>query len=557
MVSKLTGRIIAKSKTPQLKTRKKITGSQSSSRSVSRKRDTRKKEQLAAMPKKVVGIKTPLMKAQENVGLVDMFLDAPEDFNKNAVHACILFADLVGSTEYKIRTENSISGMGKIMLHNKIVEGAIHEYKGVVAKRMGDGILAYFLDNDSEVKDTPINVEHRAIQAGLEIINLIRAENDIRGKQDIHRLQTRIGVHAGNVWMFNWTKTLSKDQPLDPHGPAVDLAAKLCKTAGSNQLVVSDLTFRKAGGSKCGCSSTAAVERQISGVPGLQKIRPVAGRGQPVAPIPSSGDIQPMEEHTAHLVKQVEEGQLQLHKITAPGTRKSKVKELMGICHKILEEDKLNFAANCHLVELILYKIVIIDKCNGVYVKPLNEALKCTGMAIVKYPYSPRPWELRAWVRYQQFLRKTDKLSLLDKAIRHAECASERAERLQIMNELVLAETAHALFIAEKANRWKKDQDKEQSGELLRKAQTNITNIHAIFEVEIENSRGDFYLVKTIIDILNNESVNTVKKSLGKAVKCNTKCVLVADFIHRRISGDPKLEDQYGSIIDSLKKKTR
>jgi class 3 adenylate cyclase len=119
--------------------------------------------------------------------------------------------------------------------HQTCAEG-IERFDGYVAQYLGDGVLAYF--------GYPVAHEdaaHRAIHAGLGIINAV-ADLNARLEHDHGvRLAVRIGIHTGLV-VVNWGHEDVRAERLAV-GAAPNLAAHLQGLAAPNTMVVSADTY--------------------------------------------------------------------------------------------------------------------------------------------------------------------------------------------------------------------------------------------------------------------------------------------------------------------------
>src|SRR5215472_6229518 len=58
-------------------------------------------------------------------------------------HITVMFCDLVGSTALSARLDPEDMRLVMVLYHGRIAE-VITEYQGIVARYMGDGVLAYF-----------------------------------------------------------------------------------------------------------------------------------------------------------------------------------------------------------------------------------------------------------------------------------------------------------------------------------------------------------------------------------------------------------------------------
>ncbi|MHC4795866.1 MAG: adenylate/guanylate cyclase domain-containing protein [Planctomycetota bacterium] len=203
---------------------------------------------------------------------VEKFIKQPAKVAKQGEHVSILFADLVGSTEYK-RHHDILEGLSKVVQHNKIASKVISDGYGKVIKYLGDGVMGLFYGQDCE---------RHAIQAGLNIIERMAKENADRNFVFPDDLNTKIGVHSGTVWMFKFEESNVED----PQGTTVDIAFRLCAMAGPQQLICTDETYIKADGDKNFPNVSEVFERFIKGISDPIKVRMVLPEGHKIETIP-------------------------------------------------------------------------------------------------------------------------------------------------------------------------------------------------------------------------------------------------------------------------------
>ena len=145
----------------------------------------------------------------------------------------VLFCDLVGSTELG-RGLDAESLRAILSLYFERMRGAAERHGGRVEKFIGDAVMVVFGIPQAHEDDAL-----RAVRAAAEMRAAIVELND-----DLHRdhgitLATRIGVNTGEVVSGNQ----SPNQPLVT-GDAVNLAARLEQSAGTNEILLGDDTFR-------------------------------------------------------------------------------------------------------------------------------------------------------------------------------------------------------------------------------------------------------------------------------------------------------------------------
>jgi predicted ATPase/class 3 adenylate cyclase len=150
-------------------------------------------------------------------------------------HITVMFCDLVGSASLGERLE--AEDLLAVLRHYRgICRRAIEKYGGVLARLVGDGVLAYFgypsaHENDAE----------RAIRAALEII----ADIGSLELQAAPALRVRIGVATGFVLVGDLFGA-GEDARNEIVGTVPNLAARLQAFAPENAIVVSAATWRLA-----------------------------------------------------------------------------------------------------------------------------------------------------------------------------------------------------------------------------------------------------------------------------------------------------------------------
>jgi class 3 adenylate cyclase len=148
----------------------------------------------------------------------------------------ILFCDLVGSTE--LSTKLDPEDMRDVLRsYQDACSRVIARYDGYVAKFMGDGVYAYFGYPRAHEDDA-----ERAINAGLGLVEAIRQLDTTSAI-----LAARIGIATGPVVVGD---LLGQGAALERAvtGETPNLAGRLQALAESNAIVISDATYRLAGG---------------------------------------------------------------------------------------------------------------------------------------------------------------------------------------------------------------------------------------------------------------------------------------------------------------------
>jgi class 3 adenylate cyclase/tetratricopeptide (TPR) repeat protein len=152
-------------------------------------------------------------------------------------HLTVMFCDLVGSTAISARLDPE--DMGEVIrAYHDACSGAIARYDGLVAKFMGDGVLAYFGFPRAHEDDA-----ERAVRAGLDISAVV-AKLETAAKD---RLQVRIGVATGIVVVGDLVGQGSAQEQAVV-GDTPNLAARLQNLAEPGSLVIAESTKRLLGG---------------------------------------------------------------------------------------------------------------------------------------------------------------------------------------------------------------------------------------------------------------------------------------------------------------------
>ncbi|BBD09869.1 adenylate/guanylate cyclase domain-containing protein [Desulfovibrio ferrophilus] len=141
-------------------------------------------------------------------------------FEETQQSLIILFADLAESVSIK-EDEGFHEGLFKCNKHNKIATEVIIRHNGTIVKYIGDCVMATF----------PINEPEQAILAAISIQEELLDTNNKYYLNSNHKIQSKISIAAGDVIFFYGN---------DPHGPIVDLAARLNSKAKAKEVLISE-----------------------------------------------------------------------------------------------------------------------------------------------------------------------------------------------------------------------------------------------------------------------------------------------------------------------------
>jgi len=137
-------------------------------------------------------------------------------------YKCIMFTDLVGSTQYK-REMGHTKGFMRNRMFCDICEKAVDRNAGTVVKRLGDGVMAVF--------ETAMD----AVLAAMLMVSSL--ENDRKKmKKLVGKMDFRIGITCGYV----------KEIPgatKDYIGHAMDKGSRIEGTARTNQVLIDEIVY--------------------------------------------------------------------------------------------------------------------------------------------------------------------------------------------------------------------------------------------------------------------------------------------------------------------------
>ncbi len=148
----------------------------------------------------------------------------------------MLFCDVKGSTAAaeRLDPEEWAEIMNKVF---GVLIGPVYRYEGVVARLMGDAILAFF--------GAPIAHEddpQRAVLAALEIVAGLRAERERLRREHGLALDVRVGINTGLVVVGEVGSDLRVEYTA--MGDAVNLAARMEQTALPGTVQITEETYR-------------------------------------------------------------------------------------------------------------------------------------------------------------------------------------------------------------------------------------------------------------------------------------------------------------------------
>ena len=163
----------------------------------------------------------------ELLSLLTKVTDLEQQFQKRGKNTIVLFADLQGSTHYKV-THTFFESLRKIMTHNSVVSDIVKKNRGTVIKWLGDGIMAKFSEK---------NVLS-SIKASVEIQRFFSEYNNDKAKDD--QINTKIGISVGRCLEISGVNISTNDLM----GIPVDTSSRIQSIAKPKQILI-DNEMRK------------------------------------------------------------------------------------------------------------------------------------------------------------------------------------------------------------------------------------------------------------------------------------------------------------------------
>jgi class 3 adenylate cyclase/tetratricopeptide (TPR) repeat protein len=178
-------------------------------------------------------------------------------------YVTLLRADLADSTGL-IAGCDPEQGVRRLELPLTAMRAAIRRFGGIIAKELGDGVLAVFGAPVADDNHAPL-----ACHAALELVRRIDALGDAR-------LQVRVGLHAGLVVARVITTEYSS--LYDFGGPALSLVERLQVAAEPGGIYASEACRKLAEGE---IAFTALAPKRLKGFADPVPLHRVAGAGEP------------------------------------------------------------------------------------------------------------------------------------------------------------------------------------------------------------------------------------------------------------------------------------
>jgi len=419
---------------------------------------------------------------------VEWFIENQTRFLERARDVCVLFADLVGSTEFK-RDHKPHEGLAKTLLHNRVATRVVVEFQGSVVKYIGDAVMAVFKN---------VDCASNALNAAIKILLEIEAENARMDWGYPKAMSTRVGVAFGKVWMF----THKESSIEDPQGTTVDIAARLSSVGAPQQVVCTESTFQKAGGeAKVACQS-GNIRRYVRGITEPLDLRVLVPKNWHC-------DLSSLQGIPQALPKEIREGVRLLR-------QKNELDALRTFEDKA-NRDRGNFHANLYAGTILLRRAQNRED--------IEKASKYLCRAKWSRPSSSRVWLYLSWVQFRSFELNGPEESL-NLAIRYAESSVNCAD--DGINEQ--SSTQARTFLAHYLLRRSKLKNPGSQEDLAR-AHDICGEVSRSIELMVDKQRLEYYVTHAFI-LLARQAPNDVElaeEMIQKALSIEPKFVRALD----------------------------
>jgi class 3 adenylate cyclase len=184
----------------------------------------------------LLGHRRKMLRAIAELNQSELVAEPARQHDAERRHVTVMFCDLVGSTALSTRLDPE-DMWEVIRAYRAACARVIATYDGIIARFVGDGILAYFGYPRAHEDDA-----ERAVRAGLDIVAAIRSL-DTRAEE---RVAVRIAIATGLVVVGDLISEGASEQQAMV-GDTPNVAARLQSLAEPGAVVVADSTRRLLG----------------------------------------------------------------------------------------------------------------------------------------------------------------------------------------------------------------------------------------------------------------------------------------------------------------------
>jgi tetratricopeptide (TPR) repeat protein len=338
--------------------------------------------------------------------------------------------------------------------------------------------------------------EWRALQAGLEMVRQIQLANRRQQWLDYpFAMSTRIGVHSGPVWIFQYAES-----PEDLQGKTVDIASRLVSLTGPNQILCTQEVYDAA--CKVGefPKPRAELQRYLQGMDdpfALVVVMPEGFHYQ----APDVGGLWPDVE------KRLRDAQVLVDQ--------RKYDEALAAFRQVSNEYRGDFAANICTAEQLLRDY------GGGHVAPdedrLREAGVYVGRALGCRPDSSHAWLLFGWLHFAYYTRSHKDTPRIREAIECARKAWRLAQASLNTGGTLQAQVCLIHFLYTRARH-------ERDWDALDEARRLCIEVQPSVDRAFNDCRSDFYVVYASVQLLSGSSdFDRVREMLKMAKDFNPR----------------------------------
>ena len=417
---------------------------------------------------------------------VKNFLQDIDIYKNKAVHICIFFADLVGSTEFK-RYHSPREGLAKVVQHNEVVRECVEEFGGCVVKYIGDGVMAMFEEERCEC---------HALEAGIKAIREMKVVNE-RQKWDFpFSMVTKIGIHSGPVWMFKYDTSAE-----DPQGSTVDIASRLVSLAEPNQILCTKHVYETACQTGQFPQPSTEFKRYLKGIRERFDLTAIMPEGYSYKPPDVEGQLHEIEAKLKEACRLINE---------------KKLDKAVEAFKRISEEHPDNYLSNTHAAECLLREISAKDQQAR---KMLERVEDHINKAMCCRPNSCQIWLLYGSM-YFKYFEIDSETSHINKAINCTKKAIRLAYDCQDKGGMLQAKVSLIQFLQKLAWENRDSNALDEARKLCIELEPFVLNAfndcRSIFyviyaSVQIQSGSTDFELIEKMIKMAKEFSPSNIQ----------------------------------------------
>lgn len=159
---------------------------------------------------------------------IEMLPQLVESLVGDTADVFLLFVDLCGSTEYKMKCiaqgQPDLTWILRQLIFLQRAAEFVKKYNGTIVKTIGDELFAYF-----EATTEPEVVLKCAIE-------IVQGYENLKSYQGTSKLEAKVSLDVG----LTYNGTILNSVPFDPIGSPVDRCARLNSIAKNNEIIFSE-----------------------------------------------------------------------------------------------------------------------------------------------------------------------------------------------------------------------------------------------------------------------------------------------------------------------------